>query len=217
MKKLVLCGLLWSLLTYPAAAKPNEPLAVAWPYARSLGVHQGEYSVEKPARVVAETWTAPEGGWDFEKARSLANLMMNAKRHKRLHKPSPEYVVLNYPNGAVALRLQNARIVSITGLANDWDENNAYEEFKWRYKGQFLYVNDDLYVTMQMYNRLRVGMSRSDVLEVLDQNHGETVSDIGTGEFQHSTYVYRNYLGSYMMLGFTNDKLSSKHQMGLTH
>jgi hypothetical protein len=206
----------WLLLCSGSAwAKPNEPLNVAWPYARALGIKQGEYSLERPARVTAETWVAPEGGWTFEKAKALANLMMNAKKPKRVHRPSPEYTVLNYPNGAVALKLEGGKIVSLTGLASDWDENNDYLEFTYRIKGAFTYVNDTLQVTNMMYIKLRPGMTHGEVVSALDGNYGEEISDMQFGEHRISSYVYKNFIGSFMTLTFQDNVLTGKQQVGL--
>jgi hypothetical protein len=205
----------WLLLSGPAHAKPNEPLNVAWSYARALGIKQGEYSIELPSRVTAETWIAPESGWSFDKAKSLANLMMNAKKPKRVHRPSPEYTVLNYPNGAVALKLVDGKIVELIGLAPDWHEDKSYINFTYRMQGDLMFVNDKVNVTMALYHRLPTGMSRFDAVKLLGGDEGEQTSDLQLGEHRHTSYMYKNFIGSFMILNFQDDTLVSKQQVGL--
>jgi len=76
--------------------------------------------------------------------------------------------------------------------------------------------SSDLNVTMANYNKLKVGMSRTDVEDILGGKSEEVSSISGGGH----TYTVNSWEGEdfrSIILTFDNDKLTTKTQAGLDH
>ena len=134
----LLACVLWGAVVPPADARLGDSVTVARELARRKGAKSVKLYCSHPypesplARVIAETWVAPDEGWNLEEANSYLKLIVGSRRRLMVKTSRVELgwvYSFRYQDHVTARCIYEGGLVrEITAYGANYVENDAVEE-----------------------------------------------------------------------------------------